>query len=285
MRNEWNNGQGTAAVCPHCGAQILADPDKDAAICPCCGSAFAVAGAIRAYNGQYPARQPDVPPSLYPPMGPGAAVYENPGRRKKRHTFWWILGWLIIFPVPLTILMLRNRKLNAGLRIVIILAGWTAFAMIGLRGGAERMTQPSASAPAQVTERSRPESVARPTDLPVTAVPAAPAEEPEEPAEEPAEATPEAAPDSGVTPEFKTAMDSYEAFFDEYVEFMESLSESPDDITLLMQYAGFMSRFASTMEALDAIDETALSPADDAYYIEVMARIDMKLLQAAQTAG
>ena len=36
------------------------------------------------------------------------------------------------------------------------------------------------------------------------------------------------------------------------------------------------------MEKLDAIDESRLSPADDAYYIEVMTRIEVKLLQAAQ---
>ncbi len=41
-------------------------------------------------------------------------------------------------------------------------------------------------------------------------------------------------------------------------------------------------QYTGTMEKLDAIDESKLSPADDAYYIEVMARIEVKLLQASQ---
>ncbi len=76
-------------------------------------------------------------------------------------------------------------------------------------------------------------------------------------------------------------MDSYEAFFDEYCELMKTMADDPTDFTVLMRYTEFMSRHADTMEKLDAIDETELSPADDAYYIEVMARIDGKLLEAA----
>ena len=34
------------------------------------------------------------------------------------------------------------------------------------------------------------------------------------------------------------------------------------------------------MDALDAIDETKLTPADDAYYLEVTLRINQKLLGA-----
>ena len=99
------------------------------------------------------------------------------------------------------------------------------------------------------------------------------------PVEEPAEEEPSFS--DGVTPEFKEAMDSYEAFFDEYCDFMQTMAEDPTDMTVLLRYADFMSQYADTMEKLDAIDETELSPADDAYYIEVMARINVKLLEAA----
>jgi hypothetical protein len=36
------------------------------------------------------------------------------------------------------------------------------------------------------------------------------------------------------------------------------------------------------MEALDAIDETQLTPEEDRYYLDVLLRIDQKLLEAAQ---
>lgn len=77
-------------------------------------------------------------------------------------------------------------------------------------------------------------------------------------------------------------MDSYEAFFDEYVDFMKAMSDDPGNTTMLLKYTAMMMQYAETMEKLDAIDESKLSPADDAYYIKVMARIEVKLLQAAQ---
>ena len=77
-------------------------------------------------------------------------------------------------------------------------------------------------------------------------------------------------------------MDSCEAFFDEYVAFLKTMSEDPTNAAVLMRYASMMLQYSDTMEKLDAIDETQLSPADDAYYLEVMTRIDVKLLQAEQ---
>ena len=77
-------------------------------------------------------------------------------------------------------------------------------------------------------------------------------------------------------------MDSYEAFFDEYIAFMKAMSDDPSNMAMLLKYASMMTQYAETTEKLDAIDESKLSPADDAYYIEVMARIEVKLLQAAQ---
>ena len=92
--------------------------------------------------------------------------------------------------------------------------------------------------------------------------------------------TPETAAD--VSPEFKATMDSYEAFFDEFIVFLKAMSEDSDGTAALLNYAAMMMQYAETVEKLDAIDESRLSPADDAYYIEVMARIEVKLLQAAQ---
>lgn len=81
-----------------------------------------------------------------------------------------------------------------------------------------------------------------------------------------------------VTPEFKEAMDSYEAFFDEYAEFMKKYSESDNPTAMLGDYSSMMTRYAETMEKLDEIDEDSLSAADALYYTEVMARINQKLM-------
>ena len=80
--------------------------------------------------------------------------------------------------------------------------------------------------------------------------------------------------------DFCDAMDSYEAFFDEYVEFMKNFDESdPGDLSVLADYTSMMAKYTETMEKLDAIDEDELTDEEMAYYIDVMARINKKLLE------
>lgn len=86
---------------------------------------------------------------------------------------------------------------------------------------------------------------------------------------------------SEVTPSFKEAMDSYEAFFDQYAEFMKSYKDNGYPASMLSDYLSMMQQYSDCMEKLDAIDEGSLSAADDAYYVEVSARISQKLLEAA----
>lgn len=85
-----------------------------------------------------------------------------------------------------------------------------------------------------------------------------------------------------VTPEFKEAMDSYERFFDEYVEFMKKYSSSDDALAMLTDYSKYMITYAETMEKMEATNTDDLSAEDMAYYIDTMARIQKKLLEAAE---
>lgn len=89
-------------------------------------------------------------------------------------------------------------------------------------------------------------------------------------------------PDSNtmISTEFKAAMDSYEEFFDEYITFMNTYTTSDNSAAMLTDYMSMLTRYTETMEKLDAIDEDTLSPAEDAYYLEVMLRINAKLAAA-----
>ena len=274
---ENNNRTPVYSYCPYCGAQQEIAPAQDAAICRYCGKPFAVQTAVGAYSGTQQS-------GAY--ASPGPTYYTEPQKPKKRRTFWWIAGWIFCFPIPLTILMLRNRKLPTAARIAIIALGWIVYLALGLRGRVNQTERtPSApSIPAVVETTATPRPTTRPTATPKPTATPEPEEEAESeekaaPVEEPVEEEPSFS--DGVTPEFKEAMDSYEAFFDEYCDFMQTMADDPTDMTVLLRYADFMSQYADTMEKLDAIDETELSPADDAYYIEVMARINVKLLEAA----
>ena len=82
---------------------------------------------------------------------------------------------------------------------------------------------------------------------------------------------------NGLDPEFKAAMDSYEAFFDQYIEFMQKYMKSDNVASMMVDYANYMIQYADTMEKMDKIDEDNLSAADEAYYVKVHARILKKL--------
>lgn len=87
---------------------------------------------------------------------------------------------------------------------------------------------------------------------------------------------------SGIRPEFKEAMDKFEAFFDEYVSFMQEFSNSNNTLSLLSKYTDYMAKYSETMEALDKLKETDMSAEETMYYAEVTTRIAQKLLAATQ---
>lgn len=72
-------------------------------------------------------------------------------------------------------------------------------------------------------------------------------------------------------------MDSYEAFMNEYVDFMIKYKDSDNAVSMLADYSSMMSRYADMMETIDAIDEGSLSAADDAYYLQVQSRVLQRL--------
>ena len=81
----------------------------------------------------------------------------------------------------------------------------------------------------------------------------------------------------GIRSEFKEAMDSYEAFYTEYCEFMKEYSENPTNLTLLAKYADMLVKAEEMNEAFEAWDEDELSTEELKYYIDVNNRV-MKML-------
>lgn len=50
----------------------------------------------------------------------------------KRKTWLWVLGWLFIFPLPLTILLLRKKDMVPALKYSIIAVAWIIYLLIGI---------------------------------------------------------------------------------------------------------------------------------------------------------
>lgn len=125
------------------------------------------------------------------------------------------------------------------------------------------------AAPAQATKS--PAQTAVPTEAPAQT--AAPTE---------ARAKTSGALVNGMRPEFKEAMDAYEAFFDEYAAFMEKFESSGNTASMLLDYAKYMSEYAETMEKLDAMGDEDLNDAELTYYLQVQTRVNKRLLEVAE---
>lgn len=94
----------------------------------------------------------------------------------------------------------------------------------------------------------------------------------------------QSSPDPAPAPQddFKAAMDSYETFFDKYVEFMNTYQNDGQPVSMLADYLDMMQQYSDTMAKLDAIDENTLTPEQNQYYLEVLGRITQKLASVGQ---
>ncbi len=102
----------------------------------------------------------------------------------------------------------------------------------------------------------------------------------EEAPEEPEPDEKEEVSENTIRPEIKEAIDAYEAFIDEYCEFMTKYAESDgSDLSLLVDYATFMGKLEDYTEKFDALEDD-LTDAEYWYYIEVLNRCNEKMLKA-----
>lgn len=74
------------------------------------------------------------------------------GNGSGRKTWLWVLGWIFIFPVPLTILLLRKKDMKPAVKYGIIAAAWLLFLVIGVFGNSETDTPPNETSSITTTE-------------------------------------------------------------------------------------------------------------------------------------
>lgn len=120
-----------------------------------------------------------------------------------------------------------------------------------------------------------------PSDLPQSEDAPIPCTDSPAPTDEPIESEPDATEArTGLSPDFKEAMDSYEDFIDEYIAFMERYADSNGtDLSILADYAKFMTEYAEFCAAFAEWGEKDLNAEELAYYTEVQARVNQKLLE------
>lgn len=94
--------------------------------------------------------------------------------------------------------------------------------------------------------------------------------------------TKESSNSNGLRKEFKDAMDSYEAFYDEYCTFLKKYKANPTDLSLLSQYVTMMQKLADMDALFNKWETSDLNDAEIKYFLEVQARVLKKLANAGQ---
>ena len=132
----------TSMICPRCGAPIRIPDNAKRVICEYCDSPITIEQTVE------PADYSNAEEAGYNfEKGRMRAQAENPAvtqqvqydyapvQKKKRHTFWWVMGWIFIFPIPATILIVRSKKMPWWAKTLLILLVWGIYLAIGMSGG------------------------------------------------------------------------------------------------------------------------------------------------------
>ena len=84
----------------------------------------------------------------------------------------------------------------------------------------------------------------------------------------------------GVDPDLKAYLDSYEAFVNEYVDFMKKYMDDPSNVvSMLDEYTDIMKRMEDFEKKINAYESEDLSAADMDYYLDVTTRCTKKMLE------
>lgn len=87
---------------------------------------------------------------------------------------------------------------------------------------------------------------------------------------------------SGLRSDFKEAMDNYESFMNDYVDFMKKYQANPTDLSLITDYATYINKYNELSQSFEKWDSSDMNDAETAYYLEVQTRVNNKLLEVAQ---
>ena len=74
----------------------------------------------------------------------------NTGGPKKRNTLLWVLGWLCVFPLPLTILLLRKKEMAPSKKYGVIVAVWSVYLIMA--AVASKNDKPSSHSSSQIEQ-------------------------------------------------------------------------------------------------------------------------------------
>lgn len=115
-------------TCPGCGSQLKVDADEKQAKCEFCGKTMLIDDGVQ--HIQYD----NAESAGYEfEKGRQRAIAEtnnmiiNSNNKTKRKTWLWVLGWIFIFPVPLTLVLIKKDSLDKKIKYGILAAAWVLY--------------------------------------------------------------------------------------------------------------------------------------------------------------
>lgn len=127
--------------CPYCGASLPIDKDKSSFSCNYCGNTFLLDDEVQhikydnAEEAGYQFEKGRQRAQIERSQIQAPLTFKQPNSSTNKSKIWlWVLGWIFIFPLPLTIILLRNKTINKALKYIIIVSAWLAYLAIGLYG-------------------------------------------------------------------------------------------------------------------------------------------------------
>lgn len=144
-------------TCTKCGANLYIDADRKIAFCKYCGAQLLIDDEVQhlqidnaesagyAFEKGRQRAQNEAQAHRY------YSVQPQPAPKKNKMIVWWVLGWIFIFPIPLTIIISRNKKLKTGAKIGIIAAAWIVYLLIGIAGNAAKENEQTESPSTQTS--------------------------------------------------------------------------------------------------------------------------------------
>lgn len=133
------NAEVKGSHCSYCGSELPKEPVKKAG-CPKCGSTNTEykrekQGEVKGNNSKHSIIRTvgmckDCGNTWYTDIS-NTTTTSTPSKRK---TWLWVLGWVCIFPIPLTILLLRKKDMKPTIKYGIIAVAWIVYLIIGMTG-------------------------------------------------------------------------------------------------------------------------------------------------------
>lgn len=125
--------------CPRCGATLQIDSDNKYLTCKYCESTFFVDDETNHTKIENQAKEKQHQKAAqYNTQQSTSVKPNNHSKQKKRRTWLWVLGWIFIFPLPLTLLIAKNQKLKAFVKIGIIAVAWIIYLFFVFPSGAHK---------------------------------------------------------------------------------------------------------------------------------------------------